>query len=458
MMLEEKARQAIKKFKLIQQDEHLLVGVSGGSDSMALLHLLCKLKTEYNLHLVVAHVDHMFRGDQSYEDYVFVEKYCAEWGVTFEGTRINVPEYINNTGKSSQVASREVRYKFFEEIMSKYAIHKLVLAHHGDDQLETILMRLTRGATGEARAGIKIRRTLREYEIIRPFLWASKDDVEEYCFNHGIAYRLDASNEKPVYARNRYRLHVLPFLKQENARVHEHFQRFSEELLEDEAFLNALAEEHLRAMVLKKDKEVKISIDKLLQTPKPLQRRCIQLILNYLYFERQEDLSATHIQSMITLFQSSPPSGEVHLPAGLKVIKSYNECIFTFGKSDPESYSYTIHIQGETILPNGRKIQAVKNQSIDDKSNNIFVINFEDIHLPLTVRTRKDGDRMRVKGLNGSRKVKNIFIDKKVPVTERALWPIVEDANQEILWIPGLVKSDKEVVKESKSFITLKYV
>ena len=457
-MLEEKARQAINKYKLMQQGEHLLIGVSGGADSMALLHLLCNLRREYNLHLVVAHVDHMFRGEQSYEDYVFVEKYCAEWGVTFEGTRINVPEYIIRTGKSSQVASREVRYKFFEEVMSKYAIHKLVLAHHGDDQLETILMRLTRGATGEARAGIKIKRTLPSYEIIRPFLWASKDEVEDYCRNYSIAYRLDASNEKPVYARNRYRLHVLPFLKQENAQVHEHFQRFSEELLEDEAFLNTLAKERLRAMVLKKDKDVKISIGRLLQTPKPLQRRCIQLILNYLYFERQEDLSATHIESMITLFQSSHPSGEIHLPAGLKVIKSYDECIFTFGHSEPEPYSYTIHIQGETILPNGRKIQAITNQLIYDKSNNIFTADFEDIHLPLTVRTRKNGDRMRVKGLNGSRKVKDIFIDKKIPVTERALWPIVEDANQEIIWIPGLVKSDKEVIKESKSFITLKYV
>ena len=439
-MLEDKARQAINRYKLIQQGEHLLIGVSGGADSMALLHLFCKLRREYNLHLVVAHVDHMFRGEQSYEDYVFVEKFCAKWGVTFEGIRKNVPEYITRTGKSSQVASRELRYAFFEEIMSKYAIHKLVLAHHGDDQLETILMRLTRGATGEARAGIKMKRTLPAYEIIRPFLWASKEDVEDYCRNHGIAYRLDASNEKPVYARNRYRLQVLPFLKQENAQVHEHFQRFSEELMEDEVFLNSLAEERLRAMALKKDKEVKISIGALLQTPKPLQRRCIQL--------------------MITLFQSSHPSGEIHLPAGLKVIKSYDDCTFTFGQSEPEPepYSYTIHIQGETILPNGRKIQAITNQLTEDKSNNIFTANLEDIHLPLTVRTRQNGDRMRVKGLNGSRKVKDIFIDKKIPVTERALWPIVEDANREIIWIPGLIKSDKEAVKESKSFITLKYV
>lgn len=458
MMLEDKARQAINKYMLIQQDERLLIGVSGGADSMALLHIMCKLRRQYNLHLVVAHVDHMFRGEQSYEDYVFVKKHCAEWGVTFEGTRINVPEYISKTGKSSQVASREVRYKFFEEVMSRYAIHKLVLAHHGDDQMETMLMRLTRGATGEARAGMKVKRELPEYEIIRPFLWASKDDVENYCHGNGIAFRIDASNEKPVYARNRYRLQVLPFLKRENAQAHEHFQRFSEELMEDEVFLNSLAEEHLKAMVLKKDKEVKINIGAFLQTPKPLQRRCIQLILNYLYFERQDDLSATHIESMITLFQSSHPSGEIHLPASLKVIKSYDECLFTFGLSEIEPYSYTIHIQGETILPNGRKIQAITNQLADEKSNHIFTVNLEGISLPLTVRTRRNGDRMRVKGLNGSRKVKDIFIDKKIPVTERAAWPIVEDAKHEIIWIPGLVKSDREAVQLSESFITLKYV
>ena len=457
-MLEDRARQAINKYGLIQQGERLLIGVSGGADSMALLHFLCGLRKEYNLQLVVAHVDHMFRGQQSYEDYVFVEKYCGEWGISFEGTRIDVPAYISKTGKSSHGASREVIYKVYEEVMGRYAIHKLVLAHHGDEQLETILMRLTRGASGEARAGIQMRRTLQTYEIIRPFLYASKNDVENYCRKYGIAYRLDESNLKPVYARNRYRLHVLPFLKKENAQVHEHFQRFSEELLEDEAFLNSLANEHLEAMVLKKDKEVKISIGAFLQTPKPLQRRCIHLILNYLYFERQEDLSATHIESMITLFQNSHPSGEIHLPAGLKVIKSYNEGIFTFRQTQSEPYSYTIHIQGEVVLPNGRIIAASVNQSVEGKSNNIFIANLEDLHLPLIVRTRKNGDRMRVKGLNGSRKVKDIFIDKKIPVTERASWPIVEDAKGEIIWIPGLSKSDKEAVKESKSFITLKYV
>lgn len=457
-MLEERARQAINKYGLIKQDERLLIGVSGGADSMALLHFLCSLRKEYNLQLVVAHVDHMFRGQQSYEDYLFVEKYCAEWDVVFAGTRIDVPAYISKTGKSSQVASREARYKFYEEVMRKYRIHKLVLAHHGDDQIETILMRLTRGASGEARAGIQMKRTFREHEIIRPFLFADKDDIEDYCQKYGIAYRLDESNLKPVYARNRYRMQVLPFLKKENAQVHEHFQRFSEDLLEDEAFLNSLANERLKALVLKKDNEVKISIEAFLQTPKPLQRRCIHLILNYLYFERQEDLSATHIESMITLFQSSHPSGEIHLPAGLKVIKSYDEGIFTFRQKDSEPYSYTIHIPGEVVLPNGRKITASANQSVEEKSNNFFIANLEDIHLPLTVRTRNNGDRMKVKGLNGSRKVKDIFIDKKIPVTERASWPIVEDAGGEIIWVPGLSKSDKEAVKESKSFITLKYV
>ena len=457
-MLEVKARQAIKKYQLIRQGERILIGVSGGADSMALLHFMCKLREDYDLHLVVAHVDHMFRGQQSYEDYLFVEKYCNEWAVDFEGTRKNVQEYISQTGKSGQVASREVRYSFFEEVMRKYDIHKLALAHHGDDQLETILMRLTRGATGEARAGIQVKRELPAYEIVRPFLWASKDDIEEYCRQNEIAYRVDASNEKPVYARNRFRLEILPFLKRENAHVHEHFQRFSEELVADEMFLRSLAEEQLDAMVLKKDKEVKISIGVLLQTPKPLQRRCIQLILNYLYFERQEDLSATHIESMITLFQSSHPSGEIHLPAGLKVIKSYDEALFTFGCAVSEPYSHKIHIQGETLLPNGRKIQVITDRELEDKNNDTFVVDPEEIHFPLTVRTRKNGDRMKVKGLNGSRKVKDIFIDKKIPVTERALWPIVEDANQEIIWIPDLIKSDKEAVKESTSFITLKYV
>ena len=456
-MLEEKAYRAIKKYKLLQQHDALLVGVSGGPDSLALLHYLYSIQDQYQLKIVVAHVDHMFRGQQSYEELLFVKAFCEERGIDFEGIRINVPQYIKDTGKSTQIASRELRYQFYESIMSKYCIHKLVLGHHGDDQIETILMRITRGASGKARAGIACVSTRDSYEIIRPFLWASKDDIKEYCLQNGLEAQLDCSNEMPVYARNRYRLNVLPFLKSENPKVHEHFQRFSEDLLEDEALLHTLAEQEMQSLWIKKEKYSKIEISTFLSMPKPLQRRGIQLILNYLYFERHVELSAAHIESVMKLFQNAHPSGEIHLPAGLKAEKSYDFCIFSFEEDAKKAYSIPLHIPGDTLLPNGHKIEA-KYIEEEEQSNTTFVLDPEKVQLPLVVRTRMNGDRMKVKGLNGTKKVKDIFIEKKIPLTERASWPIVVDSNQQIIWIPGLKKSNNEAVGVCKSFITLKFM
>lgn len=457
-MLEKKAMLAIEKHHLLDDGDSLLVGVSGGPDSLALLYFLYSIKEQFHLRIVVAHVDHMFRGQQSYEDFLFVEKTCEKLGVDFEGARINIPEYIENTGKSSQVAAREKRYQFFEEVMRKYGIHKLVLGHHGDDQMETVLMRLTRGATGKARAGIAIRRQFNSYSVIRPFLWACKKDIEEYCQRYNLMARMDYSNESLVYARNRFRLQILPILKKENQKAHEHFQRFSEELIEDEELLLSLAEEKLDSIWTKKENYSKVEISSLLRMPKPLQRRAIQLILNYLYFERQEELSAAHIELVLKLFQNSHPSGEIHLPSGLKIEKSYGLGTFSFDAKMTEPYSIPLKIPGETLLPNGSKIQAHYIEGNAEKGNDVFIIDPDQVKLPLVVRSRKNGDRMKMKGLNGSRKVKDIFIDKKIPLAERAVWPIVEDENHQIIWIPGLKKSDQEAIRVKESFITLKYL
>ena len=184
----------------------------------------------------------MFRGEESYEDYRFVEKTCQEWNIPFEGKRINVPAYMEQTGESSQLAARNLRYAFFEEVMKKYQLSILALGHHGDDQIETMLMRLTRGASGMARAGIAVKRPFLNGEIIRPFLVVTKEEINAYASRYKLTPRMDPSNEHNDYVRNRFRHDVLPALKRENPKVHEHFQRFSEELTEDEQLLQQMTE------------------------------------------------------------------------------------------------------------------------------------------------------------------------------------------------------------------------
>lgn len=459
-MLKNKVLDIIHKYNLIQKNSKLLVGVSGGPDSLVLLHFLKHIQAMWNFDLVVAHVDHMFRGEQSYEDYLFVEQTCKNWGILFEGTRIDVPAYMKKTGESTELAARKIRYAFFGELMKKYECTTLVLGHHGDDQVETMLMRMTRGASGKARAGIPIKRAFENGFIVRPLLVVTKAEINQYAAKHQLEPRLDPSNEEDDYVRNRFRHHVLPFLKQENPLVHEQFQRFSEEIYEDEEFFQQLVTRRMKEVWLEITQEYAIiNTDSLLVMPNPLQRRAIQLILNYLYLERPSSLSALHIQQLLTLFLNPQPSVELHLPGGLIAEKSYSTCIFRFSNIESLEYTLLLQIPGDTFLPNGYKIEAQYIEEASIGGNDSFILPVSSVTFPLTVRTRKKGDRMRVKGLNGTKKLKDIFINEKIPLYKRNGWPVVIDQTGQIIWLPGLKKSyiESETVTDESSFISLQF-
>jgi tRNA(Ile)-lysidine synthase len=420
--------------------------VSGGPDSLALLHYLWKQNQKNDFYLVAAHVDHMFRGIESFNDAKFVGGFCEDHDIEFRMKRINVPEYIKKTGKSSEVAARECRYQFFAEVMDECQLPYLVLAHHGDDQIETILMRLTRGSSGSARAGIPFLRPFHNGSLFRPFLCLNRDEIEHYCEKNHLSPRHDPSNEKDVYLRNRFRKYVVPFLKKENSHVHEHFQRFSEELQEDEGFLKELTLQKMNTVWKeKKDDKVTIEINTLQAMPKPLQRRAVQLILNYLYKNRPESLSAIHIEQIFTLIKGNHPSGSLDFPAGLKVIRSYQLCYFRFDQNQVEEFYFELDGPGECILPNGDAIILEETKTAAEE-NGLYTMRLskEDLTFPIIIRTRKPGDRMSLKGMKGTKKIKSIFIEKKIPIEKRKDWPLVTDGNHSILWLPGLKKSRVE--------------
>lgn len=454
-MVEEKVQSFLKQKKFSLTGKQLLIGVSGGPDSLALLHYLWRQQEKYEFSIVVAHVDHMFRGVESYNEAKFVEAFCEERGIPFRMTRINVPEYMKMSGKSSQVSSRECRYQFFAEVMEELRLNYLVLAHHGDDQIETMLMRLTRGSSGSARAGIPFLRPFQNGYIVRPFLCLDREEIERYCRENQLNPRRDPSNEKDVYLRNRFRKYVVPFLKKENSRVHEHFQRFSEDLQEDEEFLQELALQKM-STVCKEKKEgfVTIDIDVLKEMALSLQRRVVQLILNYLYEKRPESLSAVHIDHFFSLIEGSHPSGSLDFPDGLKVIRSYRLCHFSFGSIQTEDFHVELDSPGTCILPNGDSVILEETDHIpegDESGPYIFKMDFGEVVFPIIIRTREPGDRMSVKGMKGTRKIKSIFIDEKIPLEQRNNWPVVTDGTDQILWLPGLKKSAMEMDNEDRT-------
>ncbi|HHW39273.1 MAG TPA: tRNA lysidine(34) synthetase TilS [Bacillales bacterium] len=470
-MKHNRVEQFIERHHLLDENAVVVVGVSGGSDSIALLHYLWTIKDKWKLTLVVAHVDHMFRGKESYEDLLFVKNFCENHSIQFEGISVDVPGFIEKHHVSSQVAARICRYEFYDRVLEKYHGDYLALAHHADDQVETMLMRVVRGSYGQSLAGIPVKRPYRHATLIRPFLCLTKVEIEEYIKEYNLSFRVDPSNNKDDYQRNRFRHHILPFLKKENPNVSERFQTLSELLADDQKLLEDYAAKELaRALIAKTDTRIVFAINEFKRIPISLQRRGIHLILKYLYQAIPSNIATIHINQLLSLLDHEHPSGILHFPKGLIVTKSYNQCILAIEpKAEKKEHVFTplsLAVPGEVNVASSFLIKAEWIDSIPEKIDGIdlFICNAEEITLPIHIRRRKTGDRMTVKGMKGTKKIKDIFIDKKVPRDERDAWPIVEDANGHILWLPCLKKSayslERHKNEESNShlYLLLQYI
>jgi tRNA(Ile)-lysidine synthase len=451
----------ILKHNLFTKDATILVGVSGGPDSMALLHYLHSLKDEWNFRVVAISVDHQLRGEESLRDLRYVENVCKQWKVEFIGKSVDVPSWKKEKKQGTQVAARTLRYAIFEQQMEQLGANYLALGHHGDDQAETMLMRLTRSADSQALVGIPVKRAFAGGSIVRPFLCVTKEDIWNYCEAHNITPRLDPSNEETTYTRNYVRHHILPLLKEKNSNLHTTIQHLSETLAIDQAYITEEAENMVHSVVQfdQEKQELSFEIDQFKTYAFALQRRAYHLILNYLYIDLPKDLSYVHEEQFFALLHRQTGNAQIDFPAGLKVEKSYNQlrCHFCDDLHCSSSFHKHIKIPGKTILPDGSAIIAKYVDAFSEETKDSFCFDASQVALPLHIRTRKHGDKMHLKGLNGSKKVKDIFIDAKVPRRKRAIWPIITDDHGEILWLVGLRKASLAKRSTSTSQIQLYY-
>ena len=432
----------IKEIKLKDNDT-IVLGNSGGPDSMFLLHALLKLREKYKLKIVCAHVNHNVRVESDSEQ-VFLMNYCNDHDVVFETMKIE-----NYGDDNFHNQARNIRYNFFEDLVRKYDAKYLMTAHHGDDLIETILMRIVRGSTLKGYSGFDKVVDNGTYKIVRPLVFLTKDYIKEYDDENNIPYVIDKSNFKEKYTRNRYRLKILPFLKEEDKNVHEKFIKFSETLEEYDRFIN----NEIKRSIDKVYKDNKINVTKFLELDKLIQKKVIEYILEEIYKEDLMIINDKHVKLILDMIHSKKSNSTVCLPHNVDVNKSYDEVIFS--KEVKEVIDYNIEITNLVKLPNGHKLEVV----YDEESNNNFVcrIDTDEVKLPLYVRTRKLGDKMSLKKINGSKKIKDIFIDCKVSALERDKWPVVVDSEDKIIWIPGIKKSKYTKLKSEKYDIIIKY-
>lgn len=408
----------------LQDNDVIVVAVSGGPDSMFLLNALIDYNP--NLKLVVAHVNHNVRR-QSVKDLQFVESFCNDFNLTFES--MTIKEYSDDNFHNE---ARNIRYHFFETLFKKYEARCLMTAHHGDDLIETILMRLVRGSTLRGYAGFQEESYYNDMKIIRPLLTLTKEDIVKENRKYQIDSITDRSNLKDKYTRARYRKVMLPFLKKEDPNVHLKFLKYSVLLSDHNDYLEKLAN------IEKKD----IYVDNILNIKKFNKEELVikeRIIFNILEEHYQDDLvliTDRHVNLILSLIASNNPNGEVHLPNDFLVKRSYEKLYFA--KEVEQISNYEIEIIDEVVLPNQKTIKRIEKSDIND--NNICRLSSFEIKLPLYVRTRKHGDKMELTN-NKHTKIKKIFIDAKIPISERDMWPIVCDANNNIVWVPGLKKS-----------------
>ncbi|WP_254853957.1 tRNA lysidine(34) synthetase TilS [Halobacillus salinus] len=449
----------IKRLQLFCPEETILVAVSGGPDSMALLHYLCSIREEWSWNVTAVSVDHGLRGQESADDLAYVERICREWDVPFVGATVDVKGYKQMGGLGTQEAARKLRYQVLENEMSRLAADVLVTAHHGDDQIETMMMQMTTSARPEAVQGIPANRPFGTGRLVRPFLILSKKEIEGYVKLHDIDPRIDPSNKDTAYKRNAYRKNVVPYLKEQNPRLHRHMQAMSERVREDQAYIRKQAESVLEEVDFGTEftKSARFSIETFKTFPLALQRSAFHLILNYLYVDKTEDISYLHEEMFFNLLNESKPNAELHFPQGLSIVRAYDEVTLSFAKkADHTSFQYEISV-GETIEFEDGHLSAEWTEFAQEEGTYDFVCDAHHVQFPLLVRTRKNGDRMRLRGMKGSKKVKDIFIDQKIPAKMRDTWPIVTDSRGEILWLIGLKKGGFCASSESGVWLRLHY-
>lgn len=424
----------------LDNEKYIVVGVSAGPDSMALLDYLIKhIKTK----IICAHINHNVR-KESKEEQEFLENYCLKNNVIFEGMKIDM-----YCGKNFEAEAREKRYNFYFKILEKYQCKYLFLAHHGDDLIETVLMKISRGSNLEGYAGIKkISLFKNKYYIVRPLLNYTKQDILDYLKNNNIKYYIDRTNEDTNYTRNRYRKYILPFLKNEDINIHKKFIKYSEILTETDNYIK----KETKNLVNKIYKNKKFYITDFNQLEDFMKKNILYYILNNLYDNKPNIVTERHINNIIKLINSNN-NGSLNMPKGIIVSKEYNSILFNEIEKRKNN-NYKIKLNKNNII--NKHIIKIINNTTDD-GNNICRIDSNEIRLPLYIRNINNGDFIEVLGLNGKKKVTDIFKEKKIPVNERNNYPLLVDSNDKILWIPNLKKSKFNKKKEEKYDIILRY-
>lgn len=435
--------------------ERVLVAISGGPDSIFLLHALNNFKDELKLALHAIYIDHGLRPDETPLEIEFCNKLCEKLGVPFVTKSIDVRSFSKEKSMNRHEAARQLRYKVFEETAFEIKADKIALGHTADDQAETVLMRLLRGSGPLGLSGIPPVRG----NIIRPLIEVERQEIDKYLQSESIDFIVDSSNLKRDYIRNKIRLSLIPIMKEINPNIIETLSRTASIFREEERYFDINVGKTLMRLVSKKsDNRIELFLAPLEAMEKVILRRVLRRAMEETKGLR--GLSFFHVEDIIELIKNGKTGSRLYLAKDIRVIKDYSTLIFTV-EPPVKLSSYKLGVPGEINLKEiGTSIRASILELEDQKSRSVFssdvaFFDAERIVFPLNVRARRNGDYFYPLGFGKKKKLQDFFVDEKVPRDERDAIPLIL-SSEDIIWVVGYRQDHRfRVTEETRKVLKL---
>lgn len=430
----DKVIMTIEKYKMISKGDSIIVGLSGGPDSVCLLHVLNSLKETYDIKIFSVHLNHMIRGIEAQRDEISAIKFSESLGIPCFSRKIRVEEYAAENKMTSEEAGRFLRYKLFDEILKSVGGNKIALAHNMNDQAETVIMHFLRGSGITGLGGIK---PVRDDKYIRPLIFCGRDEIENYCKENTLEPVIDSTNKEEIYLRNKIRLNLIPHLKEKfNPNIIETLSKSSDIFRDDDEYLTMMTLIEQRN-ISKNSRE--LYVDKFNKLHICIKKRIIRnMIINVK--GNLNGIEITHIEDCIEIVKKGQTGKKISLPDNIECTIQYEVFIIDKMKSIKD-FEYDIVIPGDTLVEEANTIMKTKiidkNQYEVNQSHYKKCFDYDKIKGKLKIRNRKDGDYIYPSGMTGKKKLKEYFIDKKISREERNYMPLIA-LGSEILWIPGL--------------------
>jgi tRNA(Ile)-lysidine synthase len=423
----------IREHDLLRRGDRVLVAVSGGADSVALLHLLRGLAADYDLTLHAAHLDHELRPDSS-ADADFVADLCAAWEIPLETARISIPVLARQSGRGLEETSREERQDFLQRTARARGCRVVALGHHRDDQAETVLQRLLRGSGASGLAAMRPRRG----PFIRPLLTVTRDEIRSYLREQGLSWVEDASNSDPAFTRNRIRHRLLPLLREFNPAIGRTLAGLSERLALEEDFWELAVTSALEQTARAVPEGLQLDLPALLALHPALRARVLRQAIGTARGGLAR-IQACHIAAIEALALGQRPQAEVRLP-GLWCGRRYDRLLL--GPAPPvplPPYLVEIGGAGSYPLPGGARLEVTLPSRPGGETPWAVEFAADEVPWPLLARPFRPGDRIDLPGGAGRLRVKELFRAARLPLEARRQWPLVFAGG--LLWVPGLRRS-----------------